>query len=392
MKNKTRIPRNVMVLSIVSFFNDVASEMIYPIVPLFLTSVMGAPVSVVGLIEGIAEATASLMKFVSGYVSDLMHRRKPFVVAGYALGAVSKVLIGLAHVWPFVLFARIIDRLGKGVRTSARDSLLLQNTTPDNKGYIFGFHRSVDSLGAVFGPLIALVLMYVLKENMRMTFFIAFIPAVVGVLLLIFLVREKKESPLRAAKIKKAAIGWKSLSPSLKLFFVISILFALGNSSDAFLILRSKQIGLTTTMTVFAYVLYNIVQTVFSTPGGRLADKIGARKVFAMGLAAFAVVYGAFAFISSPAMVWIMFPIYGVYIAFTDGVSKAYIAEFITERESGTFFGLYQTGTAIASFVASFVGGLLWSRFGSYATFGYGAFMALAALAVLGYGKAKRHL
>lgn len=394
MKNekKETIPQTVLVLSLVSLFNDIASEMIYPIVPIFLTAVLGAPVTVVGLIEGLAEATASFMKFLSGYWSDRVHKRKVFVVVGYGLGAVSKILIAVASLWPFVLFARFIDRLGKGIRTSARDALLLQNTTKDNKGFIFGFHRAIDSLGAVIGPLLALVLMHYLNENMRLTFVIAFIPALIGVILLMLFVKEKSNPPSPEGKKNSIRISWKEINPSLKLFFVISMIFALGNSSDAFLILRSKQLGLTTTLVVLAYVLYNVIQTLFATPGGQLADKIGARKVFAIGLGVFAFVYFAFGFINNPVWIWVLFPVYGIYIAFTDGVSKAYISEFITERESGTYFGIYQTGTAICQFLASFIAGVLWTKVGPSATFWYGGGMATVALLVLGFGKFSKRI
>jgi len=390
--NDRKIPPNVWYLSLVSLFNDIASEMIYPIVPIFLTAVLGAPVTVVGLIEGLAEATASFTKFLSGFWSDTIHKRKIFVVFGYGMGAISKILIAVATMWPFVLFARFIDRMGKGVRTSARDALLLQNTTKENKGFIFGFHRATDSLGAVIGPLLALLLMHLLKENMRLTFVIAFIPALIGVVLLMIFVKEKPDSSESGAKKNIIHISWKEINPSLKLFFVVSMLFALGNSSDAFLILRSKQLGLTTTLVVLAYVLYNIVQTLVSTPAGIWADKIGARKVFGMGLIVFAAVYFAFGFITTSWWVWVLFPIYGIYIAFTDGVSKAYISEFITERESGTYFGIYQTGTAVCQFLASFIAGVLWNNVHPSSAFLYGGIMTTAALFVFGYGKITRKL
>ncbi|MEK7079395.1 MAG: MFS transporter, partial [Patescibacteria group bacterium] len=332
------------------------------------------------------------MKFLSGYWSDRVHKRKVFVVVGYGLGAVSKILIAVATLWPFVLFARFIDRLGKGIRTSARDALLLQNTTKNNKGFIFGFHRAIDSLGAVIGPLLALLLMHYLNENMRLTFVIAFIPALIGVVLLMLFVKEKSSPPSTEGKKNIIRISWKEINPSLKLFFVISMVFAIGNSSDAFLILRSKQLGLTTTLVVLAYVLYNVIQTLFATPGGQLADKIGARKVYAIGLAVFAFVYFTFGFINNPVWIWVLFPIYGIYIAFTDGVSKAYISEFITERESGTYFGIYQTGTAVCQFLASFIGGMLWTIFGASVTFWYGGLMATVALLVLGFGKFSKRI
>lgn len=385
-----QIPKNVIILGIVSFFNDVASEMIYPIVPIFLTTVLHAPLEIIGLIEGIAEGTASIMKFIFGYLSDRMQKRKIFVVGGYGFGALSKLLIGLATSWPLVLFARFIDRFGKGLRTSARDAILLQNATTENRGFIFGFHRAMDSFGAVLGPLLALLFLQVFKNNIRQTFFIAFIPSVVALFLLIIFIKEKK-IPVHTQPVK-INLSFKNINPKFTFFFIISMLFALGNSSDAFLILRSQNLGLTITLTVFAYVLYNISQTVFSTPAGQLADRIGARKVYAMGLVIFSFVYFAFGIISSAFWIWIIFPVYGIYIAFTDGVSKAYISEFITQKESGTYFGLYQTGISICTFLASFVGGILWDKISPSSTFFFGSFMALAAFLLLVYGKQVRKL
>lgn len=377
-----RVPRNVFVLGLVSFFNDLASEMIYPIVPIFLTSVLHTSLPIIGIIEGTAEAVASISKYFFGAVADYFQKRKVFVVWGYTFGAVSKVLIGLAYTWPLVLFARIIDRVGKGLRTAPRDSILLENATPENKGFIFGFHRAFDSLGAVFGPLTALLILYLLKENIRLTFFIAFIPAVLAILLLVILVKEKRKQvvPLERKFVK---INWKMLDSKLKLFLLISFLFSLGNSSDAFLLLYAKYLGLTTTLVVLAYVLYNVSQAVFSTPAGSLADKFGARRIYSGGLLVFAVIYFFFGLTKQTGWLWILFPIYGIYIAATDGVSKSYMSEFITQKESGTYFGAYYTLTAIGAFLASVIGGLLWSKINPSATFYYGSVMSFAAFAVL---------
>lgn len=385
MKNLIRklktIPPTVFFLGLVSFFNDLASEMIYPIVPIFLTSVLNTSIPVVGLIEGFAEATASISKFLFGAYSDYIQKRKPFVIGGYAFGAISKLLIGLAYTWPLVLFARFIDRLGKGVRTAARDSLLLENTNTTNRGFIFGFHRSFDSLGAVFGPLVALVLLMIFKENMRLTFFIAFIPAVIAIFLLFFFVKEtKKKTETREYRLSHFA--WNKVSTELKVFLLISFIFSVGNSSDAFLLLQAKNLGLTTTLVVLVYVLYNISQTVFATPLGRFSDRLGAKRIYSLGLLVFALVYFVFGIIHSSIWLWFLFPIYGVYIAATDGVSKAYISEFIQKRESGTYFGAYYTLTAIGTFLASFIGGLLWSAIAPSATFLYGSAMALFALVI----------
>lgn len=377
----SKIPKNVFLLGLVSFFNDLASEMIYPIVPVFLTTVLHTSIPVVGLIEGIAESTAAITKYLFGTYSDYLKKRKIFVVGGYSMGAISKILIGLAYFWPMVLFARFFDRVGKGMRTAPRDSLLLENATPENKGFIFGFHRAFDSLGAVFGPLLALLVLYLMKENLRQTFFIAFIPAFIAVLLLIFFVREKRKIEF-SEKREFVKINWSLLKPKLKLFLIISFLFSIGNSSDVFLLLYAKNLGLTTTLVVLAYVLYNLSQTVFATPAGSLADKIGARKVFAAGLAVFSLVYFSFGIIKNPNFLWILFPIYGLYIASTDGVSKAYISEFINKEESGTFFGAYYTLTAIGTFIASFLGGLLWNSINPQATFFFGTMMSLLAFLV----------
>ncbi len=383
-----KIPKNVFLLGLVSFFNDLASEMIYPIVPVFLTTVLHASVPVIGFIEGFAESTAAITKYLFGTYSDYLKKRKMFVVGGYSMAAISKILIGLSYFWPMVLFARFIDRVGKGMRTAPRDSLLLENSTPENKGFIFGFHRAFDSLGAVFGPLLALGILYLVKENLRLTFFIASIPAVIAVLLLILFVKEEKSpvdfssKKVETEKKEFVKINWKILTPKLKLFLIISFLFSLGNSSDVFLLLQAKNLGLTATLVVLTYVLYNISQTIFAAPLGSLSDKIGPKKVFSAGLLVFSLVYFSFGIIQNPFWIWFLFPIYGIYIAATDGVSKAYISQFIKKEESGTFFGAYYTLTAIGTFIASFLGGLLWSFFAPQATFFFGSLMSFLALLI----------
>lgn len=386
-----KVPFNVFILGLVSFCNDLASQMVYPIVPLFLTGVLHAPVSVVGLIEGIAEGAGSVFKFFFGYLSDKLHKRKIFVVSGYGTASVARLIIGLATIWPVVLVGRVLDKFGKGLRTSARDSLLLQNARKDNKGFIFGFHRAMDSFGAIFGSLMAVFFMDIFKENLRPIFFIAFFVGLLGVVLLVLLVKEKTQD---VGQTKYTAVvksfkniwkrdSWRKMHGKLKLFFIVSIIFSLGNSSDAFLILRAKDLGLTSTLTILAFVVYNISYTAFSTPAGQLADKIGSKRVFLFGLVVFSAVYAAFAWIHNPFWLWVLFPIYGIYIAFTDGVSKSYIADYITEENSGTFFGLYEMGISIAIFFASFIGGLLWSTFGASSTFYYGSIMALIAFLLL---------
>ena len=289
------------------------------------------------------------------------------------------------------MFARFIDRLGKGIRTAPRDSLLLENTTKENKGFIFGFHRAFDSLGAVVGPLLGLLFLYLFKENMRLTFFVAFIPSCIAVLLLVFFIKEKKKE-VTGKKYHFGKVQWKKISQPLKYFLIVSFIFALGNSSDTFLLLQAKHLGFSTIFVVLSYVLYNISQTVFATPAGQLADRIGAKKVFLAGLLIFSVVYFFFGSIQNPFWIWILFPIYGIYIAFTDGVSKAYIAEFITQEESGTYFGAYYTLTAGGNLLASLVGGLLWTFFNPSVTFLYGSALSFLAAVLFIFWQGFGHL
>lgn len=385
-KQKNKIPKNVIILGLVSFFNDVASEMVYPIVPIFMTQVLKASTTAVGLVEGIAESTAAITKFIFGYLSDKFRKRKPFVAAGYTMSSLSKAIIGLANAWPLVLFSRFLDRLGKGLRTGSRDALLLQNTNEKNKGFIFGFHRAFDSAGAVLGPILGLILIYLLPNNLQLVFYLATIPGLIGVILLMIFVKEKNElTPLK--KQEKFNFSLKNINPKVKLFLFISFIFALGNSSDAFLILRAKNLGLTTQMAVMVYVLYNLIQTFFSTPLGKLSDKIGHKKMYSFGLLIFSLVYFFFGFINKSIYLWILFPIYGIYIAATDGVSKAYLGEFIKEKEAGSIYGLYQMLIAFASFFASFIGGILWSKFNPSITFYFGSLMAFLAFLILSLSK-----
>ena len=374
MKNKSGISKNVFVLGLVSFFNDVASEIIYPIVPIFLTSVLGAPVAIVGLIEGIAESTASVLKVVSGWLSDKWRKRKPFVVAGYAFSAISKILLSLAYSWPFVLFARFVDRFGKGTRTSARDALITESSENKVRGRAFGFHRTLDTLGAVVGPLIALLAIHFLDNNFRLIFFLAFIPAFIGILLLLFFVKEKKKE---ANSLNTFHFNWRELNPSFKIFLLISLIFALGNSSDAFLILRAQNLGLSLILVVLAYVFFNFTYAIFSMPAGIISDKIGPKKVLLAGFLLFSAVYLFFGLAHSSLLLWLLFPIYGIYMALTEGVGKAYISNLVPQEKVGTTFGVYQTTIGLCTFFASLIAGLLWTYIDVSTPFIFGSIMAL---------------
>ena len=383
----TDIPKNVAWLGLVSFFNDVASEMIYPIVPIFLTSVLGAPVAIVGLIEGIAESTASVLKVVSGWLSDKFQKRKSFVVAGYLFSALSKILLSLAFSWPFVLFARFIDRFGKGTRTSARDALIAESSDISARGRSFGFHRALDTMGAVAGPLLALLAIKYFDNKFRLIFFLAFIPAFIGILLLLFFVQEKKKEANSCLPVSPRRDGagtacpafnfnWRDLNPSFKIFLSISFIFALGNSSDAFLILRAQNLGLSISMVVLVYVLFNFTYAIFSMPAGIISDRIGPKKVLLTGFLLFSALYLLFGLAHSSLFLWLLFPVYGMYMALTEGVGKAYISNLVPLEKIGTSFGAYQTTIGLCTFFASLIAGLLWTYIGVMAPFLFGSIMA----------------
>jgi MFS family permease len=377
------ITRPVFLLGIVSFFTDISSEMIYPLAPSFLTAVVGAPVAAVGIIEGVAESTASFSKLLSGWLSDRLHLRKPLVILGYSLSAVGKPFLAIATVWPVALAARFTDRLGKGIRTAPRDALLAEASDKMHRGRAFGFHRAADSAGAVIGPLIGLGLFELLSHHYRPVFLIAFVPAVLGVIALT-LVPERR----RAAAASPAALD--DTTPPTKLghqfyvFLAISMLFAFGNSSDAFLILRSEDLGLTTTATVLAYVVYNFVYTSASFPAGVASDKVGRRAIIVPGFLIFAFVYLGFAVVSEKWLVFPLFLVYGLYIALTDAVGKAWVIDFAPSDAKGTAVGLYTSATGAMVLVSSIVAGVLWDEVSPSAPFVLGATTAaISAVLIL---------
>ncbi|MDP3791687.1 MAG: MFS transporter [Candidatus Omnitrophota bacterium] len=370
--------KNIIVLSITSFFTDISSEMLYPIIPIFLTSILGAPVAIMGLIEGAAEATASLMKVFSGWLSDRFRRRQPFVTFGYFLSSIGKLLLFLAYAWPMVFFARFVDRLGKGIRTSPRDALLADSTAIEYRGKAFGFHRAMDTLGACLGPILALWLLAILKDNIRQVFLIAFIPAILAVVVLLLFLKEKPKVAENRDRHHFSRIDiWKNgVCPKFKKFILISSIFAIGNSSDAFLIIRSKDIGLSISLVILAYVVYNISYSALSFPFGILSDKIDRKWVIVGGFSIFAMVYLGFGLYATRFTVWVLFAVYGFYMAMTDGVSKAYIADMVPAESRATAIGLYYCATGILVLLASVIAGLLWTYVGASAPFVYGAITA----------------
>lgn len=371
-----KIPNSVYLLGLVSFFNDTASEMLYPIMPIFLTQILGAPVFVVGIIEGVAEGTASLLKTYFGYWSDRIQKRKPFIVLGYSLPVLGKIIIALAYIWPMVFLGRFVDRFGKGVRTGPRDALLLEASDETNKGLIFGFHRSMDTLGAVVGPLIALGLLSVFNSNIRLILFIAVVPALLSLLFFFFL----KETKRKVNKTQKITFSIKGFPGQFKLFLLGLAIFSLGNSSDTFLILRAKNLGLSLVAVILAYAVYNLVYALASTPAGSLSDKIGTKKIFISGIIIYAFVYLAFGFNKNPTLIWPLFAIYGFYIALTDGISKAFVGSLIPKDRSGTAYGLMTTVTSIFTLFASLIAGFIWTFISPQATFFFASICGFASL------------
>jgi MFS family permease len=341
----------------VSFFQDAASEMLYPVLPLFLTGVLGAPVSVVGLIEGIAEGTANVMKAVSGRLADV-RRKRPLIAYGYGLSSVSKLVIGFATAWPLVLVARFADRAGKGIRNSPRDALIAADTPHAERGRAFGFHRAADTAGAVVGPLTGLALYELLDHRLRPLFFVAFIPAVVSVAL-IGLVRERSITSKRDGEIVRVP-----LPRSYRRVVAVLVVFGLVNFSDALLILRAKGLGLGFVSIILVYAMYNVVYAALSYPAGAVSDRLPRRLVFASGLLVFAIAYAGLGLARSAGWVWLLLPLYGAYTATTDGVARAWVSDHLEEHQLGWGLGLFQGLQGGAAVIAGAWAGLAWAGTG----------------------------
>lgn len=364
------ITRSVWILSLVSLFTDTASEMLYPIFPIYLKSI-GFSIILIGVLEGVAEATAGLSKGYFGKLSDVTGKRVPFVQIGYALSAISKPMIAF-FIYPiWIFFARTIDRIGKGIRTGARDAMLSDEATPETKGKVFGFHRSLDTFGAVFGPLLALLYLYFYPEDYITLFYIAFIPGLFAVLTSFYLKDKKRIISTKKNKTSFFSfLNYWKVSPLTYRKVVIGLLvFTLFNSSDVFLLLKAKQAGLTDTEVIGVYIFYNLVYSLFAFPIGMLADKIGLKKIFIFGLSLFAVVYFV---MSSNTNIYIfiaVFFLYGVYAAATEGISKAWISNITHKKDTATAIGTYAGFQSICTMAASSLAGLIWFKFGASATF-----------------------
>ncbi len=360
------IPRQVLILSLISLFTDIASEMLYPVTPIFLTAVLGSSMAVVGIIEGVAEVTAGLLKGYFGRLSDKLKRRSVFVVLGYSLSALSKPLPGLFPALSVVIATRISDRVGKGVRTAPRDALLA-TYAEGQTGAIFGFHRGMDTLGAALGPVGALILLHFFPGNYTLIFLTAFAPSVIAVIFSVFV----KDNPASFKKVSKSNYSefWSAAPHQYKIILLLITLFSLVNSSDVFLILKSKDISNSASLAIWGYIFYNLVYASVSYPIGRYSDKAGKKKVYIAGLYIFAGVYLGFALFPDIYFIWLLFALYGIYAASTEGVVKAWVSDLIPDEQRGSAIGLLTMCTSLSIMLGSFLAGFLWDAFGSIVPF-----------------------
>lgn len=364
------ISKNVWILSLISLFTDTASEMLYPIMPIYLREI-GFSVLLIGILEGVAEAIAGLSKGYFGKLSDVSGKRLPFVQIGYAFSAISKPMMALFTFPIWVFLARTIDRLGKGIRTGARDALLSDEATPETKGKVFGFHRSMDTLGAVIGPLFALIYLFFFPHDYKTLFYIAFIPGILAIIASFYL-KEKKSTDTKA-KVSTpffSFLKYWNKSPNEYKKLVIGLLaFTLFNSSDVFLLLKIKQSGMDDTMVVGIYIFYNLIYALFALPIGIIADKIGLKKIFLLGLFIFSIVYFGMSVNTHTYVFFFLFFLYGIYAAATEGISKAWISNIVDKKDTATAIGNFSGLQSIFTMLSSSLAGLLWIQFGASVTF-----------------------
>lgn len=388
------LPRNVWVVSATSFLTDVSSEMVLNLLPLFLANVLGVRTGIIGLIEGIAETTASLLKIFSGWLSDLLGQRKWLTVAGYGLSTVAKPFLYFATTWPGVLLVRFADRVGKGIRTAPRDALIADSVGEEQRGVAFGVHRAGDTAGAFLGILIALLVVWMVQTGgarlERTTFqqvvLVSVVPAALAVLVLALGAREVRPAQRRA---ERPALSWAGLDRPFRAFLVIVVLFTLGNSSDAFLILRAQERGLSVLQVLGMLLTFNAVYTLVSGPAGALSDRVGRRRLIVGGWLVYGLIYLGFALARAGWHVWALYGLYGIYYGMVEGTAKALVADLVPETQRGTAYGVYNAAVGLTAFPASLIAGLLWQGvgpwqgFGASAPFFFGAAMALLSVVLL---------
>lgn len=392
----TSLPRNVVALSFVALLNDTSSEIVYPLLPAFLALSLGASPFAIGLIEGFAESVASLLKLFSGYLSDRFSKRKLPVLLGYSLAAITRPFLGFVTSWPQVLVVRMTDRVGKGIRGAPRDALLAESVPQNQRGFAFGFNRAADHLGAVLGPVAAFVLLSIFAANTQnptlgeyqQVFLFASVPVVLGLFVIIFFVKEKTtHSDVDAHPPSLSLTGFDG---NFKRFLVVIALFTLSNSTDAFLLLRASDAGISPVMLPLLWMTLHVSKVISSLIGGDLSDKLGRKSVISAGWLIYAVVYAGFAFVDSAWQAWVLFIVYGAYFGLTEGVEKAFVADMVPENKRGTAYGLYNLAFGITVFPASLLFGLAWNQFGPATAFLASTCVSIAAILLLTTVKAEK--
>jgi MFS family permease len=388
-----KLPRNIWAVSLTSFFMDISSEMVINVLPLFLSSVLGIKTNIIGIIEGVAEATASIIKLFSGWLSDKMRARKWLAVIGYGMSAVSKPFFYVAHSWGVVAGARWADRVGKGIRTAPRDALVADSVTPENRGLAFGFHRAADTAGAMVGLAIALGVVWLMQSadsnlqesTFRVLVLISLVPAVLAVVSLAIGAQEVAVTKQRPAP----RFAFRSLGKPFMIFIFIVGLFTLGNSADAFLVLRAKERGLNVLGVLGMLITFNLIYTIISTPAGSLSDRIGRRRLIIGGWLVYALIYLGFGLVQTGWQVWGLYAFYGLYYGMAYGTATAMVADLVPENVRGTAYGTYNMVIGILAFPSSVIAGVLWQGafgwkgFGAPAPFLFGAILALAAAVLM---------
>jgi MFS family permease len=373
-QTRARLQPQVLLLGIAALLNDSASELIYPLLPIFLTSTLGATPVVIGVIEGAADGLASILKYYAGAWSDRARRRKPLIVGGYALAAASRLLIAAATVWPLVLTARLVDRAGKGARSAPRDALISDVTPPDQRGRAYGFHRALDHTGAIVGPLLALLLLQGLGLSLRATFFFAVIPGAIGVAMLFFLLRDVPSAP-RPPKPTDIAVP-----PALRKPLTAIALFSLSNSSDAFLILQAHAAGVSTAMLPLLWAAHHVIKSLFSTRAGALSDRVDRRYLLIAGWTSYAAIYVAFPFAKSLASFVVLFVLYAIPFTLAEGAERAWIADLVPAETRGKSFGAFYLVSGMCVLAGTALFGVLYERVSPHAAFFTGAALSLAAV------------
>jgi MFS family permease len=389
-KDLRRLPRNVWVMSATSLLNDISSEMLLNLIPFFLANILGVRTSVIGLIDGIAETTASLMKVFFGALSDRYGKRKPFAVAGYALSAFTKPLLYFANAWGWVLGVRVADRIGKGIRTAPRDALIADSVDQTQRGISFGLHRAADTLGAFLGLGIATVIIWRTQANSQLlsesTFqAVVLVSIIPGILAVLVLALGAVEIAGKGNGSEGTRLSLRGMDTRFKYFLLTIVIFTLGNSTDAFILLRGQERGLNMMQVMGMALTFNAVYTIFAGPFGALSDRIGRRKLILGGWIAYGLVYLGISIARTGWQVWTLFAFYGLYYAATEGAARALVADLVPDTMRGTAYGLFNSAVGIAALPASLIAGLLWQGAGAWTGFGpsapfiFGAAMALLA-------------